>query len=258
MATAAAPRSLPAGQDTRFFTAMAFAMSAIILAGFSLNLVAGRSSFAVPAPYHVHALIFMGWIGLYCAQAVTAATGNWPLHARLGRLAYLWVPLMVLAGVIIMVVVARRTGGPFFFNRDEFLVSNFAGLLAFGWLAVWSLRQQRHRGWHRRLMLVAMSILTGPGIGRLLPMPLLIPYAWVISVGLTFAFPIIGMIVDKRRHGQVHPAYWWGISLYLGIFLASLALAYSPLGHAFSDWIVAGSPGAERPVEPYLPAGIGM
>lgn len=258
MATVAgAPRREVAG-STRFFTIMAWVMSIIIVAGFSVNLAMGRSTFAVPAAYHVHGLIFMGWIALYLAQHMTISTGAIALHVRLGKLAYLWVPAMLVAGSIVMVVVARRTGGPFFFNKSEFLFSNLATLWCFGGLALWALRRQRYNGWHRRLMLCAMAILTGPGLGRLLPLPLMIPYAWTVTVLATFAFPVIGMIADKRRNGKVHPAYKWGLGIYAAVFAISMLLAYSPLGYAVTEWVVEGTPGAERPMDAFLPPGFSM
>jgi hypothetical protein len=156
------------------------------------------------------------------------------------------------------VSVVRGSGAPFFFAQNEFLISNSSGLLMFGGLALWALRQRRYSGWHRRLMLVAMSALTGPGLGRLLPMPLLIPYAWPIVVSASFVFPVIGMIADLRRDGRVHPAYWWGMGINVGSFLASMALAYSPLGYALTESVVAGTPGGERPMAQHLPPGFGM
>lgn len=257
MATAAAPRSAPV-EGTRFFTIMAFVMSWIIIAGFSLNLAMGRSSFDVPLPYHIHGLIFMGWIGLYLAQHVTVSSGNRALHIRLGKLAYVWIPAMVVAGCTIIVVSAQRNGGPFFFAQNEFFVSNTAALLTFGGLGLWALRQRRYTGWHRRLMLVAMSILTGPGFGRLLPMPLLIPNAWTIAFLATLVFPVIAMIVDKRQNGRVHPAYWWGMGIAVVSFVASMLLAYSPAGYALTEWVITGTPGAERPMEAFLPPGFTM
>lgn len=247
-----------AAKDTRFFTIMAFVMAGVIVAGFTFNLAMGRSSFALPLAFHVHGMIFMGWLGLYLAQVVTIAVGNRPLHRQLGKLAYVWIPAMIAAGTTIIVVSARTSGGPFFFAKNEFLVSNLAGLLAFGGLSLWALRVRRHTGWHRRLLLVAMSILTGPGLGRLLPMPLFIPYAWTTAIVLTFIFPLIGMIADKRREGRVHPAYWWGLGIYAAVFVISMLLAYSPLGYAFTEWVVAGSPGAERPMAAFLPPGFAM
>jgi len=252
-----APRSASA-RDTRFFLIMALVMTLVIVAGFSMNLAMGRSSFAAPWPLHVHGVIFMTWLGLYVAQGLTIASGNIALHRQLGKLAYVWIPLMVAAGIMIIFVTLRTTGGPFFFAQNEFFVSNFAGLLTFGGLALWALRVRRHTGWHRRLMLVAMSVLTGPGLGRLLPMPLFIPYAWTTIIVLTFIFPVIGMIADWRRDGRVHPAYWWGMGINVGVFVASMALAHSPLGFAATEWVIAGTPGAERPMPGFLPPGFAM
>lgn len=247
------PLALERG-ERRFFFIMAIAMATTIVAGFVLNLAMGRSTFAVPIAYHIHAFIFMGWIALYLTQAFTIATGRRTLHLTLGKLAYVWIPGMIIAGLTIMTVVARRNGGPFFFSLNEFMISNSMLLLCFGGLALWALRRPRHRGWHRRLLLVAMAILTGPGLGRLLPMPL-IPQAWTVSFLATLVFPAIAIIADKRRHGRVHPAYWWGTGIYVGTFAVSMLLAYSAPGVAFTEWVVAGSPGAERPLEPYVPPG---
>jgi hypothetical protein len=247
-----------ATEGTRFYTIMAFVMALVIVAGFSLNLAMGRSSFALPAAFHVHGMIFMGWLGLYLAQAVTIASGNRALHRQLGKLAYVFIPAMVAAGAMIIVVSIRGTGGPFFFAQNEFFISNLAGLLVFGGLALWALRVRRYTGWHRRLMLVAMSALTGPGLGRLLPMPLLIPYAWPIAVAASFVFGAVAILVDWRTNGRVHPAYWWGMGINVGGFLASMALAYSPIGYAITEAVIAGTPGAERPMGPFLPPGFTM
>lgn len=243
---------------TRFFTIMAFVMAGVIVAGFTFNLAMGRSSFAAPWPYHVHGLIFMGWLGLYLAQVITITAGNIALHRQLGKFAYIWSPAMVAAGAMIILVSVRGSGGPFFLAQNEFLISNMAGLLVFGGLALWVLRVRRYSGWHRRLMLVAMSALTGPDLGRLLPMPLLIPNAWPIAVSASFVFGAIAMLADWRANGRVHPAYWWGMGINVGTFLASMALAYSPLGYAITEAVIAGTPGGERPMGPFLPPGFTM
>lgn len=237
---------------------MAVIMSLVIVAGFSVQLAMGRSSFAVPWPYHAHGVIFMSWIGLYLTQHLTIASGNHALHAQLGKLAYALVPLMVAAGSFIMIVVAQRTGGPFFFHVSEFLWSNLAFLWLFGGLAWWALRRRRYTGWHRRLMLCAMTILTGPGLGRLLPLPLMIPHSWTITVLSTMIFPVIGMIADWRREGRVHPAYIWGLGIYAAVFVLSIAISHTELGMAVTEWVIEGTPGAERPMEPFLPPGFSM
>jgi hypothetical protein len=109
-------------------------------------------------------------------------------------------------------------------------------------------------GWHRRLMYCSFAIITGPGIGRLTPNPLLEPYAWWIgAVGLPLIFPVVGMIADKRRYGRVHPAWFWGIGLVIGVQAVADLVAYSDWGVAFTKDFIAGTPGAERPMQAFLP-----
>lgn len=258
MATIHPPHVAAPREQTRFFFVMALVMALVIVGGFTLQLAMGRSSFAVPAAYHLHAAVFMGWIGIYLMQHVTALRGQWAWHAGLGRIAYLWIPLMLVFGSVLMVVVARRTGGPFFFHVSEFLWSNMMLLWCFGGLAFWALRRRRYTGWHRRLMLCAMAILTGPGLGRILPLPLMIPHAWTITTLATMVFPVIGMIADKRATGRVHPAYLWGLGIYAAVFVLSLVLAHSETGMAITRSVIADTPGELRPMEAFLPPGFTM
>jgi len=253
----AAPRPGADRSGMRFFLVMALVMAGVIFAGFSFHLLMGRSSFDAPLVVHAHGIIFMAWTTFYSAQAISIATGNVALHRQLGRIAYLLIPAMVIAGMAVMVHSAQSRGGPFFFAINEFVISNGLMLFIFGGLALWALRVRRHKGWHRRLMLVAMSVLTGPGLGRIIPAPLLIPYAWPISIALTWIFPLIGIAADLRREGRVHPAYLWGLGVYVGVFAVSMGIAYSPLGIGFTEWLIAGTPGAERPMAPFLPPGFG-
>ena len=258
MATIHPPHVAAPREQTRFFFVMALVMALVIVGGFTLQLAMGRSSFAVPAAYHLHAAVFMGWIGIYLMQHVTALRGQWALHAGFGRIAYLWIPLMLVFGSVLMVMVARRTGGPFFFHVSEFLWSNMMLLWCFGGLAFWALRRRRYTGWHRRLMLCAMAILTGPGLGRILPLPLMIPHAWTITTLATMVFPVIGMIADKRATGRVHPAYLWGLGIYAAVFVLSLVLAHSETGMAITRSVIADTPGELRPMEAFLPPGFTM
>lgn len=247
-----------ASDDRRFFRTLAWIMSAIIVAGFTIQLALGRSTFAVPWQYHVHGLVFFGWVAIFLAQNNFIAGGNIALHRRLGQIAYLWIPLMVVMGFVIMFTSMRRNGGPFFFDQNEFLISNSLLLLVFGGLAFASLRARRHSGWHRRLMFCAMAILTGPGFGRLLPLPLVIPHGWRVMVVVTMIIPVIGMIADYRRNGKVHSAWLWGVGIILVAQIIADLIAYSPLGIALTEQLVAGTPGGERPMGAFLPPGFAM
>lgn len=250
-----APEAGTEQAERKFFRTMAVIISIIIVAGFAFNLAMGRSTFAVPIAYHVHAFVFFGWVAIYLAQNWLIASNNIALHKSLGRLAYAWAPVMVAMGFVIMITSLRRTGGPFFFDQNEFFFSNSMLLVLFCVMIYVALLRRRHTGWHRRLMLTAMSILTGPGLGRLLPMPLFIPNAWRIMMVVTLVFPVIGMIADKRRHGKVHPAYVWGVGAIIMVQIISDILAYSAWGVSVTQAIVAGTAGAERPMAAFLPPG---
>jgi hypothetical protein len=231
---------------------MAFVMGAIDVAGFSLNLAAGRSSFAMPLIFHVHAFVFFGWIALYIAQNLLVDGGSVALHRRLGWVALFWVPLMVLLGTVMTVLSVQR-GAPFFFDVRQFLISNPLQLLLFAGFVGAALVLRRKTSWHRRLMFCAMAILCGPGLGRLLPMPLFMPYAWWVAVVAVLVLPVIGAIADQRRAGRVHPAWLWGIGMTLAVQLTADAIAFSPAGTAFTRSVVAGTAGSHRPITPAFP-----
>lgn len=241
-------------REHRFFFITACVMAFVLVAGFSTSIVFHRSTFASPLIFHLHAFTFFGWVMLYLVQTGLAATGSVALHKRLGWLALGWVPAMVVLGVTITVVAVRKDGGPFFFDKNEFLIGNPIGILCFAGVVFWAIALRRRTAWHRRLMLCAMALITGPGFGRLLPMPLMMPWAWWVAAVLFPSFFVIaGMIVDKRRMGRVHPAYLWGLGVMVGAQLLTDAIAYSPAGYAITEAVTAGMPGALRPMRAQWP-----
>lgn len=251
MATIARPADAEQA-ERKFFLVMACVMALTIVAGFSANLLLGRSSFSLPLIHHVHAFVFMGWVALYVTQNALIATDNVAIHRRLGWLALLWVPAMVVLGIA-MTLLSVRKGAPFFFDVSGFLFGNSLSILAFAGLVAAAVSLRRRTGWHRRLMFCSMAILTGPGLGRLLPMPLFIPWAWSAAFAVSMLFPMIGMLADRRRTGRVHPAWLWGVAVLVAVHVGGQLLADSPAGQAVTSAVIEGTPGAGRPLHAYLP-----
>jgi hypothetical protein len=129
-------------------------------------------------------------------------------------------------------------------------------LLGFAGVAAWAIAIRANTGWHRRLMFCAFAMLTGPGIGRLLPSPLLIPYAWYAEAVLPpIVFAGIGMLADKRRYGRAHPAWLVGIATVIALQIVADLMAYSGAGIAFTEQVLAGRQGAERAMTAFFPQG---
>lgn len=244
MATLAheAPRS--ALSDERFFLRAAIAMTVVIVAGFSTQLAMGRSSFASPLLVHAHAFVFMGWVTLYLLQNIFVASGRMTLHRRLGWIGAGWIFAMLGLGIAVTVAMVRRGQVPFFFRPLQFLVFDPMTLFAFVGLTVAAVMLRRRTDWHRRLHYCGMSLLLGPGFGRLLPMPLLAPWAWEATLAASMIFPAVGVVADIRRTGQVHPAWRWGIGTMVAVLLLTEAVTYSPVGNTLYHAVTAGSPGA--------------
>lgn len=244
MTTVAERLPVSGGRDERFFMGAAVAMAVVIVAGFSLQLAMGRSSFSAPALVHAHAVVFMGWVALYVAQNALATTGRTDLHRRLGWIGAGWVVAMVVLGCLVTVALVRRGQVPFFFRPLQFLIFDPVSLLTFAGLTTAAIRLRRRTDWHRRLHFCAMALLLGPALGRLLPMPLLQPWAWEATLAASLVFPAVGMAADLRRSGQVHPAWLWGVAATIGALLVTEAITYSPVGEAIYRAVAAGSPGA--------------
>jgi hypothetical protein len=237
----------PTARDDRFFLTMAIVMALTIVAGFSMQLAMGRSSFGAPLLVHVHALIFFGWTFFYVLQTALVAGGSVALHRRLGWIGAGWAATIMVVGIVTTVTMVRRGTTPFFFEPGYFLFMNSLSVLGFGGLVAAAIALRRRTDWHRRLLFCGMAILTGPGWGRLLPMPLMIPWASWGVFGAVMIFPIVGMIADKRRMGFVHRGWWWGAGVIVALQVAMSVVAFSGPGVAIYRAVTSGTPGEAVP-----------
>ena len=244
MATLAHEPIRPAVADESFFLRAAIAMALVVVAGFSTQLAMGRSTFASPPMVHAHAIVFMGWVTIYLLQNIFVATGRMGLHRRLGWIGAGWIFAMLILGCMVTVAMVRRGQVPFIFRPQQFLIFDPMTLFGFIGLTLAAIRLRRRTDWHRRLHFCGMSLLLGPAFGRLLPMPLLVPWAWEASFAATLLFPLVGMRSDVKRNGRVHPAWRWGLATMAAVLLLTEAVTYSPLGDTIYREVTAGSPGA--------------
>lgn len=231
----------PLSSDLRFFRTCITIMAIILVSGFVFQLAMGRSSFGAPLVVHVHAFVFMGWVAITVTQAWLAAAGNRQWHRTLGTIAVAWVCAVMVLGPLVTIEAVRTARVPFFFQPQHFLLVNPLGLL--GFLAVFAsaLAFRKSPDWHMRLQVGAFALLMGPGIGRIIPMPLLAPWAFETATIIPLVAPLIGMARDWRRSGRIHQAWLWPIAVMLAALVLARVIAFSPIGDSIYAAAAAGS-----------------
>jgi hypothetical protein len=230
--------------DERFFLRGAIVMTVTIVCAFALQKIMGRSTFAAPIRVHIHAFFFMGWVAIYLLQNIFVATDRMYLHRRLGWIAAAWMVPMIFMGCYVTVEMVRLAYVPFFFRPLQFLVFDPLTVFTFAGLTTSAILLRKRTEWHRRLHFCGMSMLLAPAFGRLLPLPLLQPWAWEAAFAAGLLFPIVGVWSDLRRSGRVHPAWFYGIATMISAFVLIEAITYSPVGTTIYRGVTAGSPGA--------------
>lgn len=231
---------VPTTDDRRFFRNLVSVMALILLSGFVVQLALGRSSFSAPLIVHLHAIVFMGWVGITLAQAWLAAGGSMALHRRLGLVAVAWSVGLLILGPLVTIATIQTARTPFFFQPQHFLVANPMTLIGFAALFSAAIVMRRRFDWHSRLHISAFVMLMGPGFGRLLPMPFLTPYAFEAAGLVALIFPLFGILRDWRVHGRPHPAWFWGIGVLLAVTILARLIGFSPIGEAIYVAVTTG------------------
>jgi hypothetical protein len=216
------------------FTAASFI--AIVLAGFipsSLEKIAAvQAGQRAPFPLilHMHAVLMGSFLLLLLAQTTLVATGRCDLHRRLGLLAMLLAPALVIVGFILVpatyhgVWTAAQTAPPAM--REELqqlslrldnimLLQSRIGILFPLFLIIGLRARGKDAGLHKRMMILATAVALPAGIDRIPWLPRTLPES-PLSPDLYTLLAVSPMFVwDVIRNRSVHRAYW----IWLGVAL---------------------------------------
>ncbi len=241
-ATASAVRSPRA-----FYVGMAVTLLLIASAGFLPGyraLLGGRTT--LPAFVHVHAALFAFWMLLLIVQTSLIARGSVALHRRLGVLAALLIPIILVLGYQTAIFGAQhghpmwKTPGQFvppgfpFANSLEFLTVPLGDLVVFAGFATTALYFRKRPELHKRLMiLAAIGGLMPPAVTRL-------PYGSNILLTLAVLILLIAVCLahDVYERGRVHRANVVGGLLILASVPARLPIAKTEAWHQIAAWLV--------------------
>jgi hypothetical protein len=193
-------------EDT-FWPKMAIGISAFILFGFAQFAARGMVDYAaVPAYVHVHAVVMVSWLGFMVVQPMLVQRGNVALHRKLGWIGAAWAVLVMAVCSYVGVKIVQIGQQPFFFTPPYFLALTQVGVIAFGGLVVAAIVRRRETDWHRRLLLGTLVILMEPALGRVLPMPLIMPWGEWLALAIQLGVLAIVIRHDRKTLGAIHPA----------------------------------------------------
>ena len=171
-----------------------------------------------PTIIHIHAMVMVTWLVLFMAQAWFAASGRVRLHIRLG-------PWVMGFGIVLVVVgllaisegFAARLASGDVFRAQRWLFGTLRDLVFFVPFLVAGWVYRRRPEIHKRVMLVATTILVLPAVGRMtfLGFPVAL---WKFM--LVWPLPVyLAMLHDFRTKRMVHPVYVIGIAAMLAMRL---------------------------------------
>ncbi len=190
-----------------FWQKVALGLCLFIIAGFAQFAARGFVNVtAVPPWVHIHGIAMLVWLTLGFVQPALANANNLAMHRRLG---WLGVGAAITVTVVgsytgIMAIILDRQ--PPFFTPPYFLALTQIGIAVFAAMVAAALIKRRDTLWHQRLMLGSTILILEPALGRLLPMPLIMP--WGELLVMVIQLGVLWLVVrhDRASLGAVHPA----------------------------------------------------
>jgi hypothetical protein len=189
-----------------FYFSLSILMAIIVVLGFWATyfgpLLGG--SLAKPTRVHLHAIIYIGWIFLFITQVFFAAIGKINWHRRLGQFGIGYGILLVLMGLYTTVAEAALENIDFF--------GPFLDMLIFALFFAPAIYFRKKPYLHRKLMIVATTMLLIAAAGRMWFLPLLPNFVQQPIFFFIWFLPVILAIgYDYWGKQKVHPIYILGL-----------------------------------------------
>jgi uncharacterized membrane protein YozB (DUF420 family) len=223
-------KSVSSGASSRhaFYMAMAIVSTLVVLVGFGPTYYFKpiMTSPSLPMLTHVHGAVFTMWLLLFGIQTTLVARHRTDIHRRLGPFGGVLAIAMIVLGLMMAIVRARRGDIGGFTDAQTLLAFEFGDMAVFAILVGAALYQRRQPEAHKRLMLTAtVSLLIAalgrwPGVGGGLS---LVPYA---------ALVLVGPIYDRVALGRIHRAYLWAAPFVIVAVPVRIALGSTGIWHS--------------------------
>lgn len=201
--------------DRSFFLAFAAICWLGVIMGFAPAVGArlqGDAAYPAPLILHLHAASFVGWLFLLTSQTVLIRARRIAAHRTMGLIGVALVPVMVVSGIV-----AEHFSQRFHVVRDpenlRFFIIPIFYTVAFAILASAALLLRRDPATHKRLILLATTVIVGAAYARWWGEGL----AAIAGDGFwgkivetftgTNLIVLMAMAYDQLTRGRVHAAY---------------------------------------------------
>ncbi len=233
--------------DRQFFLIYVIAIWIVIVTGFGLDIVrkGAAHKLVYPLIIHAHAVVYVGWLILLTAQILLIRKRDYQTHRKLGQVAVILLPLMVVLGFeapIVMDHIHRMDPN---INLKLLMMSTqFTNIIGSMVLIIAGLVLRKDPSAHKRLMLMGTVGLTEPGFSRIIHHPLNLilgegfwPYiieTYIGSITLMITLGAYDLITRKR----LHPAFIFAMIWLLANEFVAAWLYYQPGWLTFTKQLI--------------------
>lgn len=239
--------------DRWIFVIMAAWFIVLTLTGFipdsltKIELVRTGQRLPFPLVMHMHAVLMGSFLLLLLAQTWLMATGRREFHMRLGLLAFVLAPALVVVGLILAPTMYHQTWDllqtappdaqqklqkALLRSENIKLIQIYIGLLFSLFIVVGLRARKRDAGLHKRMMILATAIPLPAGIDRITWLPTTLPESPLSPELYTLAAVSPMFVWDIIRNRGIHKAYWIWLGAFLPVALIVNSLWDTPWWHA--------------------------
>lgn len=192
----------------RFYVLLSIWMWTMAIAGFGPAYVSAliNGEWIRSIAVHVHAIVYVVWLGLFTYQVNLPPSGNIAKHRRLGVFLVGYAILMIVVGLIVTFSrFADRVGADQLAAAQAAFIHPLSDMLIFPVVFALAVYYRRSPDTHKRLMVVATTVLLIAAVGRMSflgsPLhPLIYDFVWLSPIW-------IAMLRDVVMYRLLHPVY---------------------------------------------------
>jgi hypothetical protein len=231
--------------DRNFFLTFLTVCWLGVLMGFvpaALKRQAGHADYPAPWILEVHAFAFSAWMVVLTAQILLIRARRPQWHMRLGLVGIGLVPLMAISAFLSEVYSQRfRSADPD--ERAFFIIAVFE-VIAFAMLASAAIAARKNPAAHKRLILLATTIIVGAAYGRWWGSALYALFGDGYSGVLIYSYAGTNLLLagalgyDWFTRGRLHHVYEIAVPAILAGELATTILYHSPKWVPVANFVV--------------------